>query len=361
MGDLEQQIRDVHRQLYEVKQAQLDVQQRQNETTLSSLEYRLTYRIGQHERASEKARDRIERVIHERIKFVCLVLGALVSILGLIGLYTVTSYVKGRADSFLEKQRAQVELMTSGFQTTLDGMLDLAKKELTKFQKTTLTYQRLVTQLNSPEFVQVAEPDKSKTIARTQEFVAVLKKYDAVLKKYKVEADYSSMDWTIKGLSEARKREYRTAIGYFDKALELDQGNSMTYRGRGYTYQRLAEFRNAISDYEKAIKIDANNASAKNALAWLLATAPDASIRNGQRAVDMAIQANKLTDHNRASYLDTLAAAYAEMGDFEKAIENQKRAIDLSKNEKQKERFGSRLNLYDTRESYRMTCDPNCP
>jgi hypothetical protein len=65
-------------------------------------------------------------------------------------------------------------------------------------------------------------------------------------------------------------------------------------------------------------------------LAWLLATCSDASFRNGAKAIQLARQADQLSGAGNALVLRTLAAGYAEAGQFEKAIESGRAATRLA-------------------------------
>jgi len=67
-----------------------------------------------------------------------------------------------------------------------------------------------------------------------------------------------------------------------------------------------------------------------NDLAWMLATAPEDDLRNGQESLVLALQANKSAGGKNPYILDTLAAAYAEMGDFENALENGRAALKIA-------------------------------
>jgi eukaryotic-like serine/threonine-protein kinase len=95
------------------------------------------------------------------------------------------------------------------------------------------------------------------------------------------------------------------------------------------------------------------NPEALNGLAWLLATSFHEGIRDGTNAVAFAERAVAATSRTNANYLDTLAAAYAETGDFEKAISIQKEAIAQVPLQTDKSRFESRLQFFEARTPYR--------
>jgi tetratricopeptide (TPR) repeat protein len=75
----------------------------------------------------------------------------------------------------------------------------------------------------------------------------------------------------------------------------------------------------AIADYEKAIEMQKESPGLLNNLAWVLATSPDDKLRDGKRAIELATKASELTEFKAGYILSTLAAAYAETGDFESA------------------------------------------
>lgn len=89
-----------------------------------------------------------------------------------------------------------------------------------------------------------------------------------------------------------------------------------------------------------------------NQYAWLLATCPDETIRNGERAVAMAEEACSLSGYQQSAYVDTLAAAHAEAGDFAKAIQWQEQALSLA-GPNADQGFRDRLARYENRTPYR--------
>src|SRR5438445_5753738 len=86
----------------------------------------------------------------------------------------------------------------------------------------------------------------------------------------------------------------------------------------------------ATADCYRALQLAPDRVHALNSFAWLLATAADDSVRDGKRAVQLAERANALAGNNDPTILHTLAAAYAEAGRFDEALQTARRAMKLA-------------------------------
>lgn len=132
------------------------------------------------------------------------------------------------------------------------------------------------------------------------------------------------------------KGERRKAASYFREALVREPKDAQTYYNLGLLYTREAEDfpdirpREAISYLEKALLLQSGSPQFLSVLAQTLATHPDPTIRNGERAVLLAEEACRQTHYRVPIFLDTLAAAYAEAGQFQSAIKAAQRAIELA-------------------------------
>ena len=87
----------------------------------------------------------------------------------------------------------------------------------------------------------------------------------------------------------------------------------------------------AIQHYEKALQLAPTSIPTLTNLAWLLATSPDASLRNGPKAIELAKQGDRLAGGTNTLVLRTLAAAYAENGEFANAIRTARSAMQLAR------------------------------
>ena len=95
--------------------------------------------------------------------------------------------------------------------------------------------------------------------------------------------------------------------------------------------------RAAIEQWETALGLNPKDGNAQSNLAWVFATAPDASLRNGTRAVDLAERALKLAGGVSPILHRTLAAAYAETGRFDDAIATAERGYAFAEREGNRE------------------------
>lgn len=132
----------------------------------------------------------------------------------------------------------------------------------------------------------------------------------------------------------AAKKNWGRAIEINRAVLTIDPAEWRALRGLGDAMLNTGRHTEAIAYYEKAFEAEPNDDGILNNYAWVLATSPDAKIRNGRRAIQLAEDACKQTDYKVPHILSTLAAAYAETGDFDKAMKWSAKAIELAEKEK---------------------------
>jgi tetratricopeptide (TPR) repeat protein len=151
------------------------------------------------------------------------------------------------------------------------------------------------------------------------------------------------------------KNDLTRALADFDKAIELDHTSSIAFAKRGYVYQLKGDYDRARKDFDVAIGHDPQDPWAQNSRAWFLATCPDPKFRNGAEALKSASIACEQTASKDPEYLDTLAAAHAESGDFDAAVRVEQKAIELvpTAEKPARDEYQSRLVLYRKKTPYR--------
>jgi hypothetical protein len=124
---------------------------------------------------------------------------------------------------------------------------------------------------------------------------------------------------------------------------------------RAAYWEQRQDYHRARTAYEEAVRDEPENAIPLNNLAWILSTCPDASLRDGKRAVELATHACELTGQKNAWLLDTLAAAFAETCDFKAAVETQREAMALlPKGDPSETSYRDRLEGYESQKPFRM-------
>ncbi len=137
------------------------------------------------------------------------------------------------------------------------------------------------------------------------------------------------------------------------KQKSLNPASAEVYFNQGNAYLLNRQFNQAISYYMRATEINPVFAPSYNNLAWLLATCPDGQYRDGNKAVENATRACELSQWAKPDCLGTLAAAYAEAGEFDLAIKWQTKAIELAIPDYDMAAAQSRLKLYKAGKPYR--------
>ena len=138
-------------------------------------------------------------------------------------------------------------------------------------------------------------------------------------------------------LQEGKMNE---AIVQYQTALQIEPGYAEAHNNLGNALFQNGKVDEAITQFQTALQIKPDYAESHNNLAWLLATSPQASLRNGNRAVELALRANQLTGGENPVILRTLAAAYAEAGRSGDATRSAQQAIKLAQAAGQKKLAG---------------------
>jgi Flp pilus assembly protein TadD len=146
------------------------------------------------------------------------------------------------------------------------------------------------------------------------------------------------------------------AIVQYRAALEDDPNLAGPRNNLAVVLMQQGKSKEAVAQYRAAMTINPRDPSFPTNLAWLLATNSDPSVRNGAEAVSLAERALALTPVENATTLDSLAAAYAEAGQFDEAVATARRARDLAATEGNKSLARSietRIDLYVQHDAYR--------
>ena len=126
-----------------------------------------------------------------------------------------------------------------------------------------------------------------------------------------------------------QKGQMSQAIAPLQEGLQIRPDNVGAYNCLGFIFFRQGQAGAAVANFQKALVLQPDNADAHKYLAWILATCPDASVRNGTQAVELAQKANQFSGGGDPEITSTLAAAYAEAGRFPEAVTTAQKALQL--------------------------------
>jgi protein O-mannosyl-transferase len=132
------------------------------------------------------------------------------------------------------------------------------------------------------------------------------------------------------GAALIQKGQVNEAIACYRKAVQLAPLNAEFQNNLGYALFLEGDMREAVAHYQKSLEIRPKNAITCKNLAWILATCPEATVRNGAQAVALAERAVLLSGGSDPLFIGTLAAAYAEAGQFPEAVKTAQHAQQLA-------------------------------
>jgi len=166
-----------------------------------------------------------------------------------------------------------------------------------------------------------------------------------------IDPDFSKAQLGI-GRVQHRLGQWDEAVAFFEAAVQGDPTNAEILCSRGDLLADMGQYRNALADYARAIEVDPTFAHAYRNGSWLLATCPDARFRDPENALLGARQALEFDYGQRHVALDTLAAALANKGQYEEAIDTLHEALAIAPTNS-KPAYTQRLQLYQQQQPFR--------
>jgi Zn-dependent membrane protease YugP/Tfp pilus assembly protein PilF len=166
-------------------------------------------------------------------------------------------------------------------------------------------------------------------------------------------APTSAAAYRDRGLAFLFSGDHDRALADLDEAIRLDATDAVAFNNRGVTWMRRGDYARAFEDLLQAIRLDPKFANPLKHLAWLQATCPHAELRQGEQAIANAVRALELAGGKPVEWLEVLAAAHAEAGNFEEAVKWQEKRLEEAHPEGRDE-AEARLSLYRNRQPFRM-------
>ena len=204
--------------------------------------------------------------------------------------------------------------------------------------------------------------------------------------------DYPAAAHAYSGVAWSSLKNYRRAVQQLSQAIRLDPGGQVVddpayyrrWRGHalvgqfryrkaradfcfiaklgapsaddlstlGFLYRLYGRYSDAVAAYESALAIDRDNYYANHSLAYLLATCRAAAFRDGRRALQIATNLNERSRYGNWADLSLLAAAHAEVGDFDKAVEFARLSAAYAPPGAERERL-KRIRQYERKKQFR--------
>ena len=160
------------------------------------------------------------------------------------------------------------------------------------------------------------------------------------------------------GLALMQEGKLEEASAHLQKALDINPANARAHFNLGYALYTAGKTPQALAEWRIGLRIEPDSVPVMSQAAWVLATCPEASVRNGAEAVELAERATQISGGQSPAILAVLAAAYAEVGRFADAVQTTKQALALATQQKKQDltqALSSALALYEAKTPLRET------
>lgn len=180
------------------------------------------------------------------------------------------------------------------------------------------------------------------------EFASAVQDYNRAIRLQPGDAGF----YNSRGHALYRSGRFREALADYNRAVQLNPNDAQSLVNRGDAQREQGMYGQAANDYRAAIRIDPKLGRAYLSAAWLMVTCPNSRFRNSDMGLEAAQKAIELDGQDDYRYLDTLAAAHANLGQFDEAKDAAMRAVAAAP-ESAKAKVRQRLQLYERDQAYR--------
>lgn len=200
----------------------------------------------------------------------------------------------------------------------------------------------------NPKFVNV-HFNRGEILYRSGAFAEAIENYSRAIE---LNANDSGF-YTARGHSKLATGDHEGALDDYRKAVSLSPEAPDILTEFADTCQSLAKWKEAAVAYKRAIELDDNYLRAHQNAAWMMATCPDETYRNGDAALRTVSHAVKLSSGRpSAGLLDVLAAAQAATGNFSEAVSTVKEAISATEDQELRDEMQQRLAMYKRKRAF---------
>jgi tetratricopeptide (TPR) repeat protein len=179
------------------------------------------------------------------------------------------------------------------------------------------------------------------------------REYDRAIGDFSVAIDLGHDSYETRALAYGECGRAQEAFADIEKALQRHPKSARVWTNRSHMARLCGDIPVALRSLEEALHLDPAYRGAHNNLAWILATSESPELRDGKRALEHALKAVGDEASPALAYIGTLAAAYAEAGNFPEAVRWAEKFLQGSPPEENLDRARQRLELYRSGQAYR--------